>query len=167
LKKYLIFFIFSFFCLPIFAEDLSGFYQTIDKHTKLPTSLIAIYLYEGKYYGRIVATFNKQGALEETLEHPKTRANNLPGKPYYCGIDILWACAPDGKGHCKGAVFDPREGKKYNARIWKEHGNLILRGEVLVFGRNETLKPFPKERFNNQFKQPNLRSFIPVPCKIK
>jgi hypothetical protein len=166
LQKYLLIFLLSLLTLPIFAEDLSGFYQTTDKHTKLPTSMIAIYLYEGKYYGKIIATY-KKGALDETLEHPRTKAVNLPGKPFYCGLDIVWACTPDGKGNCKGAVFDPRDGKKYNARIWKEHGNLILRGEVLVFGRNETLKPFPKERFNHQFQQPNLKKFIPVHCKAK
>jgi uncharacterized protein (DUF2147 family) len=167
LKKNLLIFIVSIFSLPVFAESLSGFYQTLDKHTKLPTSVIAIYLYEGKYYGRIVAACNKQGMIEETTEHPKTKAPGLAGKPFYCGLDILWACAPDGRGNCKGHVFDPREGKKYNARIWKENGNLILRGEVLFFGRNETLTPFPKERFNQVFKQPNVNSFIPVRCKIK
>lgn len=167
MKKFLIISLFAIFGLPLFGDNLSGFYQTHDKQTKLPTAVIAIYLYEGKYYGRIVATFNKQGTIEESLEHPKTRANKLPGKPFYCGLDIIWACAPDSKGHGKGYVFDPREGKKYNARIWKENGKLILRGEVLVFGKNETLVPFPKEKFTAFFKQPNVNSFVPVHCKAK
>jgi len=167
LKKTLLsFFIFSILSSILFAEDLSGFYQTIDKKTKLPTSVVAIYLYEGKYYGRIVATCNKQGIVEETVDHPESRATGIKGNPYYCGIDIIWACAPE-KGRYKGFVFDPREGKKYDAKIWKENGNLILRGEVFIFGRNETLRPFPKEKFNDFFVQPSLSKFVPVYCKVK
>jgi uncharacterized protein (DUF2147 family) len=167
MKKILLsLFLVTFFSSFIFAEDLTGFYQTIDKKTKLPTSVIAVYFYQGKYYGRIIACCNKQGRVAETIEHPESRAEGITGKPYYCGIDFIWSCAPD-KGCFKGIVFDPREGKKYTAKIWKENGNLILRGEVLCFGRNEVLRPFPKENFNEFFVKPNLNNFVPIHCKIK
>jgi uncharacterized protein (DUF2147 family) len=149
------------------TEDLSGFWQTIDKKTKLPTAVIAIYSYQGKYFGRIVATYNKQGTIDETIYQPQSRAPGLVGNPYYCGLDIIWACSPDDKGYCKGHVIDPKEGKKYTAKIWKENGNLILRGELFLFGRNETLRPFSAEKFNQSFQQPNLTTFVPVASRLK
>lgn len=150
-----------------FAEDLSGFWQTMDKKTKLPTSVIAVYSYQGKYFGKIVATCNNQGVIEESLDHPKSRAPGLVGMPYYCGVDIIWACSPDGNGVYKGHVIDPREGKRYNAKIWKENGNLILRGELLMFGRNEILTACPLDKFNSYFVRPNLAALVPVACKLK
>jgi uncharacterized protein (DUF2147 family) len=151
----------------IFAEDVRGFWQTVDKKTKLPTSVIAVYPYKGKYYGRIIATYNKSGGIEETVEHPQSRAPGVVGNPYYCGLDFIWGCAPDGKGLYKGSVLDPRDGSKYRAKLWRERGNLILRGELLMFGRNEVLFRFPTEKFNEYFVQPDLSAFVPVFCRSK
>jgi len=157
-----------FFCTSIvLANDVTGFWQTIDKKTRLPTSVIAIYPYQGKYYGKIIATCDKEGVITETLNRPKSRAPGVAGNPHYCGLDIIWSCVPDGAGSYKGYVVDPREGKRYNARIWKENGNLILRGEVLMFGRNEVLTQFPKENFNKNFTQPTLSNLFPSVYKLK
>ena len=148
------------------ADDLTGFWQTMDKQTKQPTSVIAIYPYKGKYYGRIIATFNK-GVLQETVDHPQSRAPGMEGNPYYCGLDIVWVVEPQGKGKYKGYVVDPENGKVYNAKLWREKGNLILRGEVFVFGRNEVWPPFPDQKFNANFKKPDLTKFVPQIHKVK
>jgi uncharacterized protein (DUF2147 family) len=166
-KLFILLILFISLASQLMAGEVRGFWQTLDKKTKLPTSIIAIYPYRGKYYGRIVATYNKAGAIEETLSHPESRAPGIVGNPYYCGLDIIWGCAPEGKGRYKGYVVDPREGAKYRAIIWNEKGNLILRGELLMFGRNETLIPFPAKQFDKNFVQPNLANFVPGPYRLK
>jgi uncharacterized protein (DUF2147 family) len=168
LQKKLLFLL-SFFILLsslIRADEVTGFWQTIDKKTKRPSSVIAVYTYQGMYYGKIIATCDKQGRVEETLVYPQSRAPGVVGNPYYCGLDIIWACAPTGNGQYKGHVIDPREGKCYNAKIWNENGNLILRGEVFVFGRNETLIRFPDEGFTPHFDRPNLATLKPNPYRL-
>src|SRR5271168_673542 len=77
------------------AEDVTGFWQTMNKKTNLPSSVIAIYAYQGRYYGKIIATYDKDGVLDETIYHPKTRAPGVVGNPYYCGLDIVFDAKPN------------------------------------------------------------------------
>lgn len=143
-------------------SDITGFYQNINKETNRPNSVIAIYPYQGKYYGRIIATYNAQGVMEDTMYHPIDRATGVVGNPFYCGLDIVWTSTSDSRGYYIGNVIDPRDGKIYNAKLWKEKGNLILRGEVFVFGKNVVWPPFPEENFTAKFKKPDLTKFVPV-----
>lgn len=161
MRKIYMFLTFAVINFSLFGEDLAGFWATIDKDTKLPSSVIAVYLYQGKYYGRIIATFNRQGKMDDTIYSPKGRAPGLVGNPYYSGLDIVWDAKPTKKGRFRGYVVDPRDGKTYNAELWKENGNLILRGELFIFGRNEVWPPFPNTLFDKSFKIPDLNTFVP------
>jgi uncharacterized protein (DUF2147 family) len=150
------------------ADNVAGFWQTMNKKTNLPTSVVAVYPYEGKYYGRIIAIYNEEGILQETIYNPKKRAPSLVGDPFYCGLDIVWDAKPNtSNGHYKGYVIDPRKGKVYNAQIWKKGENLVLRGEVFVFGKNITWPPFPEKNFTKDFKKPDLSDFVPSIPQVK
>jgi uncharacterized protein (DUF2147 family) len=162
--------LFLVFCLnwALHAENITGFWQTMDKKTNLPTSIIAIYSYENKYYGRIIATYNKDGVIEETIYAPKSRAPGIVGNPYYCGLDIVWDAKPNSKtSRFKGYVVDPRKGRVYDAQIWNRDGNLILRGEVFIFGKNIVWPPFSEENFTKDFQKPNLATFVPHIPEVK
>ena len=143
------------------AEDISGFWMTINKKTNNPSSVIAVYPYEGKYYGRIIATYNKEGVINDTIYSPKDRAPGIEGTPYYSGLDIVFDAIPSSNERCKGYIVDPTKGKVYRAELWKKGNDLILRGKVFVFGRNEIWPPFPEKNFNDSFKKPDLTTFIP------
>lgn len=143
------------------AEDISGFWQTLDDNTNKPSSVIAIYPYQGNYYGRIIAIYNDQGVLDDTIYHPKSKAPGIAGNPYYCGLDIVWHAVPTDEDKYKGYVVDPKRGKVYDAELWKQDGNVILRGEVFIFGKNVVWPPFPETKFNKNFKKPNLKTFVP------
>lgn len=145
----------------LFADDITGFWQTMDSNTNRPSSVVAVYQYEGRYYGRILGTFNEEGELKDTIYSPKKRTQGLAGNPYYCGLDIVWRATPTKTGKYKGFVVDPRDGKVYDAKLWRENGNLILRGEVFVFGKSVVWPPFPEENFTKEFRKPDLASFIP------
>lgn len=97
------------FCSKITAEDITGFWETIDKETNQPSSVIAIYSYQGNYYGRIIATYNEEGVMDDTIYHPKSKAPGLDGNPYYCGLDIVWRAVPADEGKYKGYVVEDRK----------------------------------------------------------
>lgn len=156
---YLIFFLF-FSCSAI-AKDITGFWQTIDPDTDRPGSVIAIYPYEGKYYGKIIATFTPEGGIRDTIYHPTSRTPGIPGNPYYCGLDIIWDAESEEDGTYEGYVIDPRNGKIYDAELWEENGNLILRGKVFIFGKNVTWPPFPEKNFTRNFRKPDIKKFKP------
>ena len=144
------------------ANHPYGFWQTVDAQTHLPTSVIAVYPYQGKIYGKIIASFDSRGNLEETIYQPCNRAPGLQGYPFYCGLDIIWASPASGKEPAKGQLIDPRSGKTYTAKLWVERGNLVLRGELMMFGKNEVLLPFPDHNFNSGFQKPDLYQLIPA-----
>ncbi len=162
-KKQHILGIFLFLVLTsaLLAEDITGFWQTIDKDTNEPSSVVAVYPYKGKYYARIIATYSHNGELNDTMYNPKGRAPGLEGQPFYSGLDFVWD-AEGGGGTYKGYVVDPRNGKIYNAKLWLEDGNLVLRGQLFIFGRNEYWPPFPMKNFTKKFPKPDLAKFVPV-----
>lgn len=149
-------------CFVLVADDMTGFWQTMNKETGQPSSVVAVYRYKEEYYGKIIATFNDDGTLYETLEHPISRAAGIEGKPYLCGLDIVWNASPNARGgKASGYVVDPRNGKVYDADIWRKGNNLILRGKVFIFGRNVTWPAFPEQNFSTNFKKPDLSTFVP------
>ena len=166
MRKAIYFLLFLFSC-NLMADDIAGFWETIDKETKKPSSIIAIYFYQGKYYGRIIGTYNDQGVLNNTIYHTISRAPGIKGNPYYCGLDIVWAAQLEDDGAYRGHVIDPKEGKVYKAELWRQGQNLILRGEVFIFGRNVLWPPFPEQKFNSDFKEPDVTTFVPKYPQVK
>jgi uncharacterized protein (DUF2147 family) len=151
------------FLLPLTADDnVVGFWQSMDKKTKKPSSVIAFYKYEGKVYGKIIGTYNDQGVIADSIYHPKARAPGVPEHPYYCGLDIVWDGIYNSRGEkYNGKVLDPRKGKVYDADIWRDGNTLILRGKLFVFGKNVKFPAFPEENFNDDFKKPDLSKLVP------
>jgi uncharacterized protein (DUF2147 family) len=158
-KLLLAIFLFCFCALN--AQEISGFWQTMNKETNLPSSVIAVYSYKGKYYGRIIATYNSKGEIDDSIYNPVGKAEGLAGNPFYSGLDIVWADGQEDEGVYNGHVIDPRNGKVYRAELWREGENLILRGKLFIFGRNEVWPPFPEKNFNRKFKKPDLKTFVP------
>ena len=155
-------FFFSFFFSSIHSEDLTGFWTTLNKKTKKPSSVIAIYPYQGQYYGRIIATYNSDGVIDDSIYAPKDRAPGIVGHPYYSGLDIVWTTKKEKNNKYKGYVVDPQKGKTYTAKLWRQGDNIILRGEVLIFGRNVTWPPFSDSSFTETFPKPDLSTFVPI-----
>ncbi|MCE5318153.1 MAG: DUF2147 domain-containing protein [Parachlamydia sp.] len=148
-------------CSPLAAQDIVGFWKSVDEHTSKPQSIVAIYEYQGKYYGRIIATYNENGQILDTIYTPKEKAPGVVGNPYYSGLDIIYDVQKEGDRYKDGKIVDPQEGKVYDTEIWIEDGNLIVRGEVLFFGRNQTWPPALDNDFPTGFKKPDLTQLVP------
>ena len=164
------FFLFSLTCLMnVFAAaGIEGLWIAMDDKTNKPGCIVNIYEYKNKYYGRIVGIYD-EGKLNElygTLEDPKKKAPGLRGQPYYSGLDLIWNMVPRGSKYL-GNIVDPRSGSVYNAEIWRQGKDLIVRGKLWIFGRNQTWRPLNKDRFPKNFKLPDTGKFIPVIPRAK
>lgn len=146
-------------CTLFAAEDISGFWKSYRDDGK-PQCVFGIYQHEDYHYGRIIGTFDDEGVMNDTIEKPIALADGVVGTPHMCGLDIIYYLYDAGKAF-NGRIIDPTKGKTYNCSIWRSGENLILRGKVLMFGRNITWYPISMEDFPKGFKLPDLKSFIP------
>lgn len=152
----------------IFAnEGVVGFWKQINEDTNKPESIIAIYPYQGKYYGRIIGTFNDDGVIDDTIYAPQDKAPGVQGDPYYAGLDLMWDLKQNGSKYTDGKIMDPEKGRVYNAEMWTEDGKLIVRGKLLMFGRNQTWLPAEDSDYPKDFKKPDLTKFTPEIRKVK
>lgn len=143
------------------TDDISGYWKTIDDKTGEARSVVAIYENEGFHYGRIIASFDHHGKVKDSIYAPVNRAPGVVGQPFYSGLDIIWYLV-DAGNQFKGKILDPEHGKVYNAELWIENGNLVVRGKVMMFGRSQTWIPATAADFPKGFKLPDLKSLVPA-----
>lgn len=127
------------------ADNITGLWKQLNEKTGKAQSLVYIYSYQGKLYGRMLAIYKDDGAtFDETIVSPKTRSVGIVGTPYDCGMDFVYQLVDNGK-EWGGGIIDPGEGKDYNCRAWKDGVKLILRGQLKgiggFLGRNQTWMP--------------------------
>lgn len=148
-------------CFQLFAaDDIGGFWKNMNDETGVIQCVVAIYPYEGKYYGRIISTYNAEGKMKDSLYHLKEPAPGVLGNPPYCGLDLLWDLEDSGAVY-KGKIIDPQKGNVYNSEVWTDVDNLIIRGKLLFFGRSTTWYPVSKDDFPDKFKMPDVSTFVP------
>jgi len=126
-------FLFSFMLAVTSAQandGVVGYWTTIDDETQEPKSIVRVYEYNEKVYGRVV----------KVLKNPTAKAK-LPGEPLIEGLDIIWDMVADGARYEDGEILDPKTGKVYDCMMWRDGDNLIVRGKVAFLGRNQTWLP--------------------------
>ena len=119
------------------TSGVLGYWTTIDDETKEAKSIVRIYEYQGKVYGRVV----------KVLTNPEAKAK-LPGEPLIEGLDIIWDLSADGEKYEDGEILDPKKGKVYGCEMWRDGENLIVRGKIAFLGRNQTW--LPNRELNDQ-----------------
>jgi uncharacterized protein (DUF2147 family) len=136
-------------CSVLYANaSVAGYWQTIDDETGKPKSVVRVYEKDNLLFGEIVFTYNERGVanVKDNKCDASVKADNMPGAPAYCGLVIIKNMAPAKDGKYKGGtITDPKKNKTYNAEMWLENGNLIVRGKIAFLGRNQTWKPFSGE----------------------
>lgn len=130
------------------AEDVDGLWTTVDDESGEPKSVVQVYNYDGKIYGRVVKLFKN---VDKT-------AVGIEGDPKIVGLDIIWNLEDRGERFKGGQVLDPAKGKIYTAEMWREGDKLILRGKIGPFGRNQT---WLKNSSDVDLLQKNLQPHIP------
>ena len=130
----------------VMALPYVGFYQTIDDETKQPKSIVALYEYNDgddiELAGRIVALYDTNGKISETILNPTRVADKVSGSPKMAGLDIIWDMEWDaGDSQYEGGkIIDPKKGNVYSSVMWldkKDAGKLNVRGKIGPFGRTQ------------------------------
>lgn len=152
----------SFFAAPLMANSgIIGLWKTVDDETGEVKSIVKVYDYQGKVFGRILVTF-EEGKLKDTYVNPKDRAEEVEGEPFYCGLDFIWDMAESGKKYKKGKILDPQSGKIYASEMWLDKGNLIVKGKIGPFGRSQVWLPATARDFPSGVTEPTgLTPVIP------
>ena len=110
------------------AEPVTGIWKTIDDETGEPKSLVRIYEFDGKIYGRVIKLY----------KDPEKTAVGIKGSPKIDGLDIIWNMEDTGEKFTNGRILDPKKGKIYKCELWKEKdGSLTVRGKIGPFGRSQ------------------------------
>ncbi len=141
------------------AQPIQGFWKAVSAKGD-GYSVVYVYEYEGKMYGRIIMLYDLDGKLAESYKNPDKRAVDVAGSPYLSGLEIVTQLEDTGKKWKNGTIMDPENGKTYNAEAWIEGDELIIRGKVGPFGRNTTWysvaeKDLPAELIGNLNFTPN------------
>jgi uncharacterized protein (DUF2147 family) len=147
-------------CALYSAEEITGFWKTVNEETGKAQAIIAIYEHEGFRYGKIIGSLGDNGKMDDSIYHPVKTSPGLPDHPYYSGMDIIWYLEDRGYKF-KGKILDPEHGDVYNSELWKEGENLIVRGKLLMFGRSQTWLPATSADFPKDFKKPDLKTLQP------
>lgn len=167
MKKILFIFLMLILNAGLMADDVFGFWKSVDNSSGKAQSIVAVYPYQGKCYGRLILTYSDQGQIKDTIYSPSERAPGVKGHPYYAGLDFIWNLKKNGNKYSGGEIMDPEKGRIYGAEMWRKGPNLIVRGELLFFGVNQTWPPANDNDFPPGFQKPDLATLVPIiPQKI-
>ena len=145
-------------------QGIAGLWKSRDQKSDKPRSLVAVYKYKDMYYGRMIATYDENGNIKDTILEKKDKATGVVGNPPYCGMDFVYNVKQEEHDPLKykGKIIDPEKGKVYNAEFWLDGENLIVRGEVWIFGENIPWHKATKKDLPKGFSMSDIKGFVPV-----
>lgn len=129
--------------------NVEGYWTTIDDSTGEAKSVVQVYKYKGKVYGRVVQLIKNKNAKAA-----------IPGNPSTLGLDIIWDLSKDGDEYNGGKVLDPEKGSVYRCSMWREGEELKMRGKLGIFFRTQTWKK------NTSFKPTDSAAPVPSIPKV-
>lgn len=146
--------------------SIAGLWKSRDQHSDKPRALVAIYKYQDKYYGRMLATYDDEGKIQDTILEQKGKAPGVVGNPPYCGLDFIYDVkkeedSGEGTDRYKGKILDPEKGKAYKAEFWLRGNDLIVRGELWIFGKNIPWHKASKQDLPKGFSMSDIKRFVP------
>ncbi|MEM9680157.1 MAG: DUF2147 domain-containing protein [Bacteroidota bacterium] len=124
----------------LFSQDILGTWTTVDDETGEEKSIVEIYEFEGKVYGKIVEilTDNKDALCT------KCKGDNH-GKPIL-GMQIINGLSKDDDVYDGGTILNPNNGKVYKCRLklTENTDTLQVRGYVAFFYKTQYWKRVSK-----------------------
>jgi uncharacterized protein (DUF2147 family) len=135
MKKYcLVFLCFNFFFLN--AQSIIGKWKTIDDVSGKPKSIVEIYEYQNKIYGKIIDIIDKSNK-DKVCQKCSGADKNKP----LLGLVIIKGLTLDNHTYNGGRIIDPESGNSYKCEIKLSSANhLEIRGYlgISLFGRSQT-----------------------------
>ncbi|HEY2810068.1 MAG TPA: DUF2147 domain-containing protein [Rhabdochlamydiaceae bacterium] len=147
-------------------EGIKGLWYSTDQKSAEIRCLVAIYEYQDIYYGKILVTYDEEGNVSDTILKQKDRAPGIVGNPPYCGLDFIYNVKENGTDKYgnpkyKGKIVDPEKGKEYKVELWLDGDDLIVRGELWIFGKNIRWFRAPKDALPKGFSLKEIKKFVP------
>jgi len=121
------------------AAAIIGDWQTIDHKTDRPSSIIQIWEYKGKFFGKVAKIYPENGhKITDRCMHCKNRLRNKP----ILGLVIIAGMTFKNGQYAGGRILDPSSGKVYHcqAKVVEDGRRLKLRGYIgfPLLGRTDT-----------------------------
>jgi len=147
-----------------------GFWRTLDDKTGKPKSIIRLYDCGEELCGRIVALYNDDEEISETMLAPVKVAEKVKGKPKVAGLDVIWAMKWNGKEFSGGRIMDPQSGSVYSSVIWQDKedvdfNQLKVRGKIGPFGRTQMWDAIFPNRLPAELRNIDVSKWEPVIVK--
>jgi uncharacterized protein (DUF2147 family) len=120
------------------CQNVLGKWKTIDDETGKPKSVVEIYEYQGKVYGKIVQLFRDP---KEDQNPICTECKDDRKDQYIIGMNIIRDMTLTDGYYKNGTICDPKTGKVYKCEMWLKAGDsnqLELRGYLGWFYRTQT-----------------------------
>lgn len=152
--------------------SITGLWQCSESNSKPPQGLVVIYRYHGRYYGRMLATYDNKGRIKDSILEKNEKAPGVIGNPPYCGMDFIYNLHRHGtkKGGNPvfiGKILNPEKGKVYTVKVWRENNDLVVRGELFFMGKNIYWTPATNSDLPKGFSISEIKNFKPVIPKAK
>ena len=151
------------FSISAAEKDVLGLWKIINDKTGKARSIVCIYEYEEKLYGRIIITLDDSEQPYDTIDKPEAKAEKLPEQPYYSGLDIIWDLTWKKDKWEDGKILDAEDGKVYNAEIWynEKKNQLVIKGKVGPFSGFQYWIPAAGSDIPAGFILPDTAGWIP------
>lgn len=119
------------------TPDIQGYWKIVNQKNGAAESIVAVYPHNGRYFGRMVALYDRAGKISETLADPHTRAKGIKDNPYLCGLNFILNLQSVGDGRYQGTVLDPKSGNSYGCTVWFDtvRKRIAIYGHWFIFGR--------------------------------
>ena len=151
------------------ALPFVGLYQTIDDETNMPKSIVQLYEYadgdDMLLAGRIVALYNTDGAISETISNPTRVAEKVKNQPKMVGLDIIWDMEwdSDDNKYNDGKIMDPKSGKIYSSVMWQDVPSILnVRGKIGPFGRTQNWNVLDVSSLPTELQSLDVSTWTPV-----
>ncbi len=122
------------------AQNVLGKWVTIDDETNEPKSIVEIFKTGDALHGKIVKLFRKPGEDPDPV-CSKCPSDDTRYNKKVLGMEIVKDMEADDDEYAGGTILDPKVGKIYRCRIWRDGENLKVRGYWGPFYRTQTWKP--------------------------
>lgn len=139
MKYTILLFLFLPFLTTAQSSSVTGSWKTIDDETGKEKSVVEIFERNGLVYGKVIKIYPTAGEPADPA-CDACDSKDARYKKKVIGMEILLSMKKSGNEYSGGTILDPKNGKVYSCKIWREGDDLKVRGYLGPFFRTQTWK---------------------------